>query len=600
MLEFKLNNRPLLLDESASVRITRTNPACFMDSMPGDIALGISIPVNDNTRAEFGNPERFEKYSNATSREFPGFEIRFSGVLLALGTVIIQSANKDTYSGWLRSELGNFGKVQREKKLPDMPWPETQNMEHKPAYDDDTDDYGFQWIFNPGFWDGIGREETTETTVRDENNKWVTREETRSVLQNAHWKNYFYAVNPQVSAPLWPIKEGAVVTPFLHLKYVIKESLRMNKWFVKRNDMLIPGMLFANFTKNAMIFNNFNIIDMVLAVYPEYIYTWDPETNEYSALEVGKITNVSWQLKPFNYADLLPRVSMKDFLLGIQNSLNYIFFFKTDSTVDIIDRNSILTSPSIDIAKYIVGDFSPGEQKNVRLKFKPEYDKDDKLFGSGFEDLSERWADFKEPVNTLLLLNDIAEPEFGELRLVLDQNGIYEYTWVVIEQENINRQEEQIDTIGWKFVSSGPQPYIYGAADEEEEIKTSVSTLRGMTGILGAFQLQANQRGNLATMRRAYSDFSLRIFSSGLTIPRFSWEGPAGLFETRWKNWARFWKTRLPVEAEFNFPLNALSFVADNIFSKFNTEKGEFVIEEMETTFGLDSIGTTKIKGYKV
>lgn len=548
-----------------------------------------------------GNPERFEKYATAASREFPNFEIRFSGVLQAAGTLIIQSAQKDNYSGWVRSNLGNFGKEQREKKITDMPWPVQQNMDIKDTYDDDNDDYNFVYIKNHGFWDGIGREATGEIPVEDENGNWVYREETQSVLRNAAFKNYFYGINPQKVGPLYPIKEGCVVSPYLHLRYVLKKFFLMNKWFINRNDMLDPGFFGFSPLKNTMVYNNFNIVDMQVNTFPEYAYYWDPETNTMQQTEVGKITDVSWQLKAFNYADLLPKISAKDFLLGIQNSLNFIFFFRNDSRVDIINRNEILKGEAISIHKYLVGEFEPGEQKNVRLKFLPEYDKDDGMFGSGFEDLSDRWADYKDPVETKDELLAIADPEFGELRMVIQENKIYEWTWLVVDQENINRQEDQIDTIGWKFVSTGPQPFIYGTEPEEEEIKTSVSTLQTVPGFLGVYDFKVNQRGNLASMRSKYSNFSLRLFKPAFSLEdSLFWDGTTGLFEKHWKNWARFWKTRLPFEAEFDLPLNVLSFCADNIYSKFSTEKGEFVIEEMETTFGLNSIGTTRIKGYKV
>ena len=597
MLTFTINNQPLLLDESASIRITRSNPACFMDAMPGDISLGVSIPVNDHNRAILGNPERFEKYTSATSREFPGFEARVSGVLQSAGTLIVQTATKESYSGWVRSPLGNMGKEQREKKITDMPWPENHFRVVKPDYDDDDDHYKFSKIYNPGFWDGIGIEGPDTEYIIDENGNSVPHEIIRSVLQTAHLKNYLWYINTNLDAT---VQKGQVISPQLYLRYVIKEAMKMNGWFINRNDMLLENLGFPNFTKNACIYNNFNIVDMEVVVYPEYAYNWDPYTNTLNQYIIGYIENPEWATRAFNYADLLPKISMKDFLLGIQNSLNYIFFFRNDSRVDIIDRNGILKGEAIDINQYRVGEFELGEQKNVRLKFIPEYDKDDKLFGTGFEDLSDRWADYKENVATKAELDLIVDPAFGELRLVIDENNIYEYTWLVVEQEDMNRQEMQIDTIGWKLVSCGPQPFVYGDQDEEEEIKTEVSTLQQLKAFL-FYENQVNQRGNLASMRSSFSDFKLRLIREGWFVDsNFYWEGDGGLFAYRWKTWADFWKKRLPIEAEFDLPLNVLSFCADNIWSKFRTEKGEFIIEEMETTFGLHSIGTTRIKGYKV
>ena len=66
---------------------------------------GIDIPVNDFSRTIFGNPHRFER-TRAGGPQFPGFEVRFSGVLLLSGTLNITNATTDKYSGWLQSELG--------------------------------------------------------------------------------------------------------------------------------------------------------------------------------------------------------------------------------------------------------------------------------------------------------------------------------------------------------------------------------------------------------------------------------------------------------------------------------------------------------------
>jgi hypothetical protein len=54
------------------------------------------------------------------------------------------------------------------------------------------------------------------------------------------------------------------------------------------------------------------------------------------------------------------------------------------------------------------------------------------------------------------------------------------------------------------------------------------------------------------------------------------------------------------VEGEFYMPLNVLYFVSNNIHRKFRTEHGEFIIESMETEIGLNMIGKTRIKGYKL
>lgn len=575
------------------------NPACQHDNIPGDAGMGIDIPYNDNNRALLGNPERFEKDGIGADREFPNFELRFDGFLLMSGTLVIQSATTESYSGWLRSNLGNFGKEQQEKKLPDMAWKQDQEFENKTEYNDTDDEYGLYTILNPGFWDGIGKEEKIETKVKDENGVWQVREDSRTVLKGFHLKNYGFYVNP--AYPRSNPQAGMVISPFLYLKYVIKESLRLNKWFINRNDMIIPDLILGAPFDNAMIYNNFNIVDLNDVTTRTITgYEYDYVTDEVKEVSYDVLAMPGWEIKNFNYSDLLPRISMKDFILGIQNSLNFIFRFRNDGRVDIVDRNNILEKPANNINEFHLGTFEINERKNVRLKFTPEYDKDDALFGTGYEDLSDRWKDYGEPVLSLDDLRAIASPKIGELRLVVYENNIYEYSWVVVEQEDYKRQETPQDTLSWHMISTGPQPYIYGDQEEEEEIKTPLSTLQ--TSTLAFLPIgKADQKGNIGTLKSVYSDFTFRVVPQNIYIsqPLF-WEGGIGLFENRWKNWAHFWKNRLPIETEFQMPLNVLSFCIDNITDKFATEAGQFVIEEMTTDFGLNEIGKTRIKGYKV
>ena len=56
----------------------------------------------------------------------------------------------------------------------------------------------------------------------------------------------------------------------------------------------------------------------------------------------------------------------------------------------------------------------------------------------------------------------------------------------------------------------------------------------------------------------------------------------------------------MPVEADFDFPLGVLDYVRRNITSRFRTRHGDFIIGEMEVEIGVDRIGKTRIKGYKL
>jgi hypothetical protein len=153
--------------------------------------------------------------------------------------------------------------------------------------------------------------------------------------------------------------------------------------------------------------------------------------------------------------------------------------------------------------------------------------------------------------------------------------------------------------MNWELVSTGPQPYIFGDADQEEEIKSVIGVLEYDPSI--AVESVA-QKGNLKHLRSTYNNFSLGVMNPNQSLfpGRLNWTGDSGLFETRWKIWAQFWAQRTEVSAEFRFSVNQLIYVSENITSKFSTKEGEFIIEEMETVFGLNGIGNTRVKGWKI
>lgn len=602
MLTYSLNNQPLVLNSGTSFRLSQLNPACITDDIKGDAGIGVDIPVNEHNRAILGNPERFEKHTTVAQQKLSGFEIRFGGVLLLSGSLIIKSANADTYSGWVQSEFAVMKEAVKNKNITEFAWPTAQNFNNKTTYDDDTDHYSAKQVFNRGFWDGIGKEvDNTVTTPEGD------REQSISKLQKEHWDNFGYWVNATDTGVGVKITgDGCVVSPYLHLRYVIRESLRLNGFYISRDEFTPSGIGEGlSLQKNMTIYNNFNIMRATYTQVTEILPGWDQNTQSVGDAAYNVITVTSWGIAPFDYKDLLPKISFKDFLLGIQNSLNYIFRPRNNGKIDIIDREAIIPGTAIDINAFRVGFWEMGERLARRIKFNPGFDENDQLFGSKYEDLTNRLADFGEPVATYADLAAIASPAIGELRLVLSENKIYEYKWFVVAAENVDYTEQQVDTFDWEFISTGTQPYIYQPANEnEEEIPVNCTTLSRVpvTSPFDTFYYEALQKGNMAQMRSTWSDFAFRLMVGNpvLWANGIDWAGDTGLFATRWKNWARFWATRQEVAAQFQLPLNELLYVSENITSKFRTAEGEFIIEEMETEFSLNNIGVTRIKGYKV
>jgi hypothetical protein len=597
MLTYTLNSRYFVLSEGTTVKLSFLNPACNHRSIKGDAGLGVDIPVNEYNRAILGNPERFEKYTAGADRRFPGFEIRYGGVLLLSGTLIIKGATKDAYSGWLQSNAGVLKEETQEKNITEFAWPEDQTFQNKASYNEDDDDYCTTMILNRGFWDGKGKEEAVKTPYTDANGTAAEKEETRSQMAQFHLDNYAWYVNNHA---LPTVEPGLVIQPYLYLRYVIRESLRLNGFYINRNEML-AGTYSLSMWYNAHVYNNFNIVDMAPTTEIRTEENFNPGTYEFEQNLINEITGFNWALLPFDYKRLLPKVKYADFLLGIQNYLNFVFVFRTDGKVDIIDRNQIPELDAIDLSGYHTGFWEIGERKDVTLKFISEYDDNDGNFDNEFEDLSERRTDYGEPVADYAALLALTSPEIGEMRLVKSLNRIYEYKWKSTIVSDAVYNEKQFNELGWEFLSSGPQPYFYGTAAEVEEIKTPVSTLQMVSGPLVAIP-EVIQKGNLSSTRNAYIDFTPRLMTgSALLWPEgMYWEGDNGLFKTSWEKWARFWKNRLEVSAEFDLPMNMLYHIKENITGKFRTREGEFIIEEMEVTIGMNSIGRAKVRGYKI
>jgi hypothetical protein len=490
-------------------------------------------------------------------------------------------------------------------------------FEDKEAYISGTDEYAKVTLVNEHFWEGKGASGNVMIDYIDEEERSRTREENKNYLSDS-----FAEVGHTVNDTR--VSDGAkVVSPFLFFPYFVKEILRLNRFYIRSHPFEdIPGL------KNLVVYNNYNIFDPVprglnSVVPPEEggteekeFSTFDRRRNTYTTVIREVINEVDWMLRNFTYADLVPKISVKDAILGIQNFQNVCFFFNPDRSVEIIDREEVFNTEPFDLTEYQVSKWRKLEPKKVSLKFVAEYDKNDANFGDEFHDLSDRWQDFKEAVDDyedLVWITAAArrgmpdgDRTIGQLRYVRNENKIYEYKWTTLNKEDENGTEEQVNVLAWEFVSSGPQYYIYRNGDEIEEIKTGISTLQMENGLL-----TARQRGNVISMRNLWSDFTFRLFyylegnlgsvDNNVAATSCNWEGENGIFNRRWKKTARWWASRQGLEAEFNLPLNVLAFIKRNFAKKlFRTKKGAFIIDKISVDVGMNAIGKATLKVYKV
>jgi hypothetical protein len=609
--------------------------------------------VNEINRALLGNPDRFENYAKDNTREFENFEVRYGGTLLIGGTLVVQNAGDETYKCWLRSDVGNLGKIHREKFIGDSySFNQNKTFENKADYDPDTDPYGCPKIYNPDFFKEKGEKGYVTRWIKNPNymklvGKWKwwgfvlgrddreyivwdeveTEDFTEAFLQSSGWmvndknedgtirtpetesKANFESITGSKSAE----EDGldvAVVSPMLFVNYVLKQLFKDAGFALGDNFLSDDADL-----KRLVLYHNF---DITRFQFIPSLYGWLDYYRErqlwYDAA-IGQAVDIIKRdvNAPFVFKDLLPQMKLKDFLLGLQNLLNVCFVPRPGRRIfDVIDREKILTDPAIDIDKYLTGKWRMDTKKNITLKLAWEHDNDDLIFKEGWTDIDEYRDKEREPVDTWSDLENIEYPLMDEVRYVRETNTYAQYKMWNKEYENEEGETIQEKRIGWSLLTIAFQHgYQNYGQDEEEELQTKFSTLSMNRNSItdGYGSLSVRQKGNIRTDVYAYESFSPRLlFYTGNNEGAnetdnisLDWEKEeTGLLTSRWLNWSRFWTTRQQVECDAHFSPGMLDYVIRNITKKYRGLEGEFIIEKMETEIGTNYIGVTKIRGHKL
>lgn len=579
MFTLEIDGETIVTDENFSFVLEVENPLCNLTELIGPMALGVNIAVNEHTRPKFGHPERFEKYSATNDRKFPNAAIRDDGFRIISGTLIIKSADKQNYSGWLQSDLGALGTAQRDKKITEMPWKSAEWV-NKTAYVPGVDEYATRQVINPIFWDGKGRR-IIDPLNAEEKVTYLT-ERFREL------KNF------EVNKILLPdfstddTGEGCVVSPYLFLNWAVTDMLRMNGFYVDPDNNALADAE----NVSLLIYNNFNIFRQLFNTFPQELGYWDHELNDWVVTSVETVTDMTWYITEFSYADLLPKIPLKDFIISLQNFLNVVFDFRMDRTVAIVNRNTTIDKPAYDLDAYFSEDWIIEDQKDVTLKFIQEPDPTDELTND-YHDLSDRRSDFRDSVETFEDLKALEDPQHGELRLVRSEDKIYEYKWKEFTEEDQYYMEVgNYDILEWVFVSTGQQPYFYGTADEIEEIKTGCSSLR-----FENFLLKTRQHGNVASARSLWADFSFRLIEYYGLQQTFLYFDK--MFPMRWRNWADWWMKRKTARNSGNIPVSELYYIMNHITDPYRTRSGNFIIKKLSVPFKGSVMGEVEMEVIK-
>ena len=636
MFTLTLNNRPIPLPADFSMHITVKSPLTCFDKIPSSYAVGLTFPINDFTESIFGNPDRFEKRRTDNDQKFPGMEARMDGMLLMRGELTIYNTSTGKYEGNLVNQIGVLGESEQERSLLDfLVFKQQTAWVNSANYNPATHPFCCFELSNPYFFKDRGRvvnltEPLVEYTIPglpvDETNQTeiltyaFERTSHRTVNKLNTNKTVKLITTPiNITFDNWKTAQLSVVSPFLFLNKIITEALREVNFFVTNNAISDSADL-----KNLCIYNNFDItrnlaqlIDtgkygfrdsLVYKFYGDYDDggEWVTEKVRYAIKQEGYRR---YYPASFRTNVLLPKMKLGELIMSTQNYFNLCFDPKPNNTIEIHQRDAIITGEAFDLSKYLIDKWYPGEKKKVALRFTSEKDKKDLVFEERFNDISERVNDIKEPVETwdeLIALHD-PEPEEGDIRWVNESNCFYEYRELTVSEvdpgtlADFNHVE-----IGWEEFSIGFQDawYEYGR-EEVEEIKTAWSAVYG----IWPFGNLAIQKGEMNERRSAEQSFGPRLmvyqgnnkggFRSETMSLDYDAEG-IGILDKFWKFWNPFWANRLPVYAKFDLPVNMLWYLIWNICKKYRTREGEFIIDQLDFDVDLQKISDVEVKAYKV
>jgi len=633
MLTLTLQNKVIPLPTDFSMRLTVKSPVCNFEKIPFSYSLDFSLPMNKYTSAILGKPERTTKQRLSNDQKIPGFAARVSGGIVLSGTLIVKVSGGN-YDLSAIDLVGELSEKEQERNILDITkFSEQIDWVNSSNYDPNVHEYCHFPVINTGFFRDKGvKAKRTAYETGPEGTKATNEKYDIEVLTYCFSKSTNSRVNMldvDGTVKLLPSTiditrlteryntystgEVSVVTPFFFLKNIIREVLKANQFHILENCLAEISEF-----KNLCIYNNYDITENHYSKEEAGEGSW--QAPEYAVDPDGNdIYTGDWQSagrKIYSYVRMyeqkkitiknhLPKMTVGELLVSTQNKLNVCVDFLPNRTINIFSREELLSREAIDIDKYFVGNWVPGDKKNVSLKFVREHDKNDEVFAARYVDLSDRHADIKPSVIDWETLFALPASKEGDIRFITSVGVFAEFKLInQVDQDPQTDEEFTVDTLGWEEISIGLQNGWYNYGQEQtEEIKTAWSTCYG-----NATNTLVNQPGNMDAWKAKEQAFSPRLLcykgnnQGANQTDNFSFEYEKtgnGLIPKYWKRTAKWWANRLPMTGYFDFSENALRSIIQNKCLPYRTREAAFMIEKIEVDLYVDRIGKTELTVFK-
>ena len=539
MLQIYANDQQL---DTAGVKfnITLKNPMFCRDRLEGSYIFNFKIPSTNTNKTIFGFPNRIEKYSPSVVELTA--DVYFKGIPLAEKSTLVAKQTGNHITANIKIGSGQFNSLTSGLTLRNgIDWGGDINIgstkEEARQYLEDSVNHSYpdrNFVVFP-----VSATNWHDPLINDVRTEYLNYWEDGSL--------YLYTTGIGTS----------ITTPFPYLLFVLEKLFSHYGYRINKSIFSLTPEL-----RKLVLFSVLNTNDIILP-------------------------HISKGMRYINYKNIMPDISISDFLLGLQNLFNIAFIFKhSTKSVDIVSRNQVIFDTSyVDYTERTspIPTIKNNSLSGYILKQTPDGGDEFANEQSGSID-----PDLVKPaVNTFSDLPLTTNSEAGDIRLVKDENKYYQiqgndlgaYEWAelswafeLIEGDSDNKWESIMSTLLMEEVEDDiiiqapepdPPPEYYDFLTQKTwlvpktgQTKSSypefTPRLLFYRGIFEGYISGENPPGSIIPDLHYPLGSSDVYDPNGDKIPSANyslhWCGPYGLYENWWKKFISWYiNTRKPV-----------------------------------------------------
>ena len=536
MLSIRIADQPLDLSDDFSLSLNLKSPL-FNDV--GDYSFPFKVPSTVRNRSILGWKNRIA----ATRSIYDTFEgsIRWNGIIIYCGQILIRSASDKTFEGTLYVNKGNFN-----YEVKDLVLNKIDIGMKTFASDSDAMDF-FNWSLTHYYPEvDFAMPQIINTDFFDPP-----------------------ATNPELFAYNHIFPDGllhnmtsdgqsrTILIPFLYLKFVLN-TLAENFGYRLQDEFFTSSMELSRL----VVYHSVNLSEVLSGLQQLY------------------------------YCRFLPSVKAKEFIAGLEKMFNCSFLVDSlQRVIKIVNNKEVLLRSEVaDFSKNILSISQEIPEQVLGLRFLMGTDSGDKVYREQLEAEKPITDSIKSAVETFSDIPPYPFTTIGDIYYVVDTNK-----WWQLGVLNFLLQ--------WVELPMGPvltDKFFYKLGDEKNKVETCFSSLMDYYGVVRCGNLGSeNQKVTPRLFWVNRSNFPgepQRLFgcASGYDLS-LRYTGGNGLFNSFWNDWANWlMKDRkyVKIEKQMDFiELKSIDFA-----KRYRINGINYLISEIAVTLNKSSIKSAQLK----